>query len=69
MREEERSPVTVGDPPVVSQDEWDEALEAMREREEAVGKDLLDLAAARKRMPMRPSRLRGTPASCGPVGW
>ena len=35
MREEERSPVTVGQPPVVSQDEWDEALEAMREREEA----------------------------------
>ena len=39
-------------PPVVSQSEWDAALAAMTEREEAVGAALHELAAARKRMPM-----------------
>lgn len=42
----------VSRPPVVSQHEWDEALKEMTEREEAVATGLLDLAAARKRMPM-----------------
>ena len=44
--------MTLARPPVVSQSEWDAALAAMTEREEAVGAALHELAAARKRMPM-----------------
>lgn len=41
-------------PPVVGRVEWDEALAAMLEREQAVGAALVELAAARKHMPMVP---------------
>jgi predicted dithiol-disulfide oxidoreductase (DUF899 family) len=44
--------MTPARPPVVSQTEWDAALSAITEREEAVAKEMHDLAAARKRMPM-----------------
>ena len=44
--------MTAGQPPVVSQGEWDEALRAMTEREEAVAAAMHELEAARKRMPM-----------------
>ena len=44
--------MTVARPPVVDQAEWDAARAALLEREEAVGAALLELAAARKRMPM-----------------
>ena len=43
---------TIARPPVVSQSEWDAALTAITEREEAVAAALHELAAARKRMPM-----------------
>ena len=43
---------TLARPPVVSQTEWDAALAAMTEREEAVAAAMHELAAARKRMPM-----------------
>ena len=39
-------------PPVVSETEWDAALAAMTEREEAVAAAMHELDAARKRMPM-----------------
>ena len=44
--------MTVARPPVVTQAEWDRALAAMTEREEAVATATHELAAARKRMPM-----------------
>src|SRR5215510_12093361 len=39
-------------PPLVSQAEWDGALEAITEQEKLVADAMHDLAAARKRMPM-----------------
>jgi predicted dithiol-disulfide oxidoreductase (DUF899 family) len=42
----------VARPPVVSQREWDAALAALSEREEAVSVAMHELAAARKHMPM-----------------
>jgi predicted dithiol-disulfide oxidoreductase (DUF899 family) len=39
-------------PPVVSQAEWETALAAITEREQAVAAEMHDLAAARRRMPM-----------------
>ena len=44
--------MTVARPPVVRQTEWDAALAAMTEREQAVAAAMHELAAARKRMPM-----------------
>ena len=44
--------MTVARPPVVSQAEWDAALAVSTEREEAVGRAMYELVAARKRMPM-----------------
>jgi Bacterial protein of unknown function (DUF899) len=44
--------MTLARPPVVSQTEWDAALTAMTEREQAVAAAMHELAAARKRMPM-----------------
>lgn len=42
----------VAQPPEVSQAAWDSALEEIAAREEAVAASMLELAAARKRMPM-----------------
>src|ERR1044072_1951312 len=44
--------MTLAHPPVVSQTEWDVALAAMTEREQAVAAAMHELAAERKRMPM-----------------
>jgi predicted dithiol-disulfide oxidoreductase (DUF899 family) len=44
--------MAVARPPIVDQAEWDAARAALTAREEAVGAALLELAAARKRMPM-----------------
>jgi predicted dithiol-disulfide oxidoreductase (DUF899 family) len=44
--------MAVARPPVVEQSEWDAALAAMTEREQAVATAMHELAAARKRMPM-----------------
>jgi predicted dithiol-disulfide oxidoreductase (DUF899 family) len=44
--------MTLARPPVVSQTEWDGALAAITEREQAVATAMHELAAARKRMPM-----------------
>ena len=44
--------MTPARPPVVSQAEWDAALEAMTAREETAAAVMHELAAARKRMPM-----------------
>ena len=44
--------MTLARPAVVSQTEWDEALAAITEREEAVAAELHQLEADRKRMPM-----------------
>jgi predicted dithiol-disulfide oxidoreductase (DUF899 family) len=44
--------MTLAHPPVVSQSEWDAALAAMTEREQAVAAAMHALAAERKRMPM-----------------
>jgi predicted dithiol-disulfide oxidoreductase (DUF899 family) len=44
--------MTLPHPPVVSQTEWDAALEAMTEREREVAAAVRDLGAARRRMPM-----------------
>lgn len=44
--------MTVARPPVVDQAQWDAALAAMTEREQAVAEAMHELAAARKRMPM-----------------
>ena len=43
---------TLARPPVVSQTEWDAALEALTERERSVATAMHELGAARKRMPM-----------------
>jgi predicted dithiol-disulfide oxidoreductase (DUF899 family) len=42
----------VARPPIVSQEEWDEARAALLEREAAVAAAMHDLGAARKRVPM-----------------
>jgi Bacterial protein of unknown function (DUF899) len=46
------SRLNVARPPVVSQTDWDAALTALTEHEEAVAAALHELAAVRKRMPM-----------------
>ena len=43
---------TLARPPIVSQNEWDEALTALLEREQTGAAAMHELAAARKRMPM-----------------
>jgi len=53
-------------PPVVSHREWEAALAALTEREEAVAQQLLELAAARKRMPME--RIERDYEFVGPAG-
>src|SRR4029079_7188470 len=47
-----RRAMTFARPPVVGQTEWEAALAAITEREEAVAGAMNELAAARKRMPM-----------------
>jgi Bacterial protein of unknown function (DUF899) len=72
--------MTPARPPVVSQTEWDAALSAITKREEAVAKEMHDLAAARKRMPMvrverdydfeGPDGQRSAPSASRPTsGW
>jgi predicted dithiol-disulfide oxidoreductase (DUF899 family) len=58
--------MTLAHPRVVSQTEWDAALAAMTEREQAVTAAMHGLAAERKRMPM--VRVEGDYSFEGPVG-
>jgi predicted dithiol-disulfide oxidoreductase (DUF899 family) len=44
--------MAVARPPIVSQTEWNAALTALKDREQAVASSMHELAAERKRMPM-----------------